>query len=97
MAPGAGGETNCVSSGLFWNDHGKEFADLVPNLGDDVKRLLVGRGSATGDFNNDGRIDLLAVDFEGPVMLLENRTENASSTGMGYLVRRSRDAFASLV
>jgi hypothetical protein len=62
-------------SGLFWNDHGKEFADLVPNLGDDVKRPLVGRGSATGDFNNDGRVDLLAVDFEGPVMLLENRTE----------------------
>jgi hypothetical protein len=35
----------------------------------------VGRGSATADFNNDGRMDLLAVDYEGPVMLLENRTQ----------------------
>jgi len=30
----------------------------------------------TADFNNDGRVDLLAVDYEGPVMLLENRTRS---------------------
>lgn len=40
-----------------------------------MQRPMVGRGSATADFNNDGRVDLLAVDFEGPAMLLENRTE----------------------
>jgi hypothetical protein len=63
-------------SGLYWNDRGRSFFDLVPGMGEDVQRPLVGRGSATGDFDNDGRIDLLAVDFEGPVMLLENRTPN---------------------
>ena len=59
---------------LFRNEQGRKFVDLVPALGPDVRRTMVGRGSATADFNNDGRIDLLAVDYEGPVMLLENRT-----------------------
>lgn len=60
---------------LFRNEVGKTFADLVPAFGEDVRRTMVGRGSATVDFNNDGRVDLLAVDFEGPVMLLENRSQ----------------------
>jgi hypothetical protein len=59
---------------LFRNENGRKFVDLVPSLGPDVQRAMVGRGSAAADFNNDGRIDLLAVDYEGPVMLLENRT-----------------------
>lgn len=60
---------------LFWNDRGRKFFDLTVQLGTDIQRPMVGRGSATADFDNDGRVDLLAVDFEGPVMLLENRTE----------------------
>lgn len=60
---------------LFWNDHGRKFSDITSGLGADIRRPMVGRGSATADFNNDGRVDLLAVDFEGPAMLLENRTE----------------------
>jgi hypothetical protein len=59
---------------LFRNESAKTFVDLVPALGQDVKRTMVGRGSATLDYNNDGRVDLLAVDYEGSVMLLENRT-----------------------
>lgn len=63
---------------LLLNDRGKAFVDVLPAQGDDVKRSMVGRGSATADFDNDGRVDLLAVDFEGPAMLLENRTESAN-------------------
>ncbi|HXJ71279.1 MAG TPA: CRTAC1 family protein, partial [Candidatus Dormibacteraeota bacterium] len=59
---------------IFQNRHGDDFVDLTPQMGRDVVRPLVGRGSATADFNNDGRIDLLALDYEGPVMLLQNRT-----------------------
>ena len=62
---------------LFWNDHGRKFRDIVPQLGTDIQRSMVGRGSATADFDNDGRVDLLAVDFEGAAMLLENRTETS--------------------
>jgi hypothetical protein len=61
---------------LFHNESGKKFVDLVPALGEGVRRTLVGRGSATADFDNDGRVDLLAVDYEGPAMLLENRTQS---------------------
>lgn len=60
---------------LFHNQKGRTFRDLVPLLGADVARPLVGRGSATGDFDNDGRLDLMAVDHEGPLMLLHNLTE----------------------
>jgi hypothetical protein len=60
---------------LLSNDHARRFIDVAAKLGQDVRRTMVGRGSATADFNNDGRVDLLAVDFEGPVMLLENRTK----------------------
>ena len=57
---------------LFRNLEGRRFVDLVPFLGDDIARPVLGRGSATGDFNRDGRTDLLVVDYEGPTMLLEN-------------------------
>lgn len=60
---------------LFRNLKGERFVDLVPVLGGDLARPLVGRGSATGDLNNDGRADLLVVDYEGPPMLLENRSQ----------------------
>lgn len=60
---------------LFWNDRGRKFFDVTPQFAESLQRPMVGRGSATADFDNDGRVDLLAVDFEGPVMLLQNRTE----------------------
>lgn len=60
---------------LMRNELGKRFTDIVPVLAPKVGRPLVGRGSATLDFDNDGRMDLLAVDFEGPVYLLKNRSQ----------------------
>ena len=59
---------------LFRNLQGKRFVDLAPVLDGDLSRRIVGRGSAAGDFNNDGHTDLLIVDFEGSPMLLENRS-----------------------
>ena len=79
---------------LLRNLSGKEFVDLVPALSVDVTRPLVGRGSATGDFNNDGRIDLLVVDFEGPVMLLENRTQSPNHWITFDLRGRAPNVFA---
>jgi len=63
---------------LLSNHRGKQFVDVVPALGIDVQRKIVGRGSATADFDNDGRMDLLAVDFEGPMILLKNRSETTN-------------------
>src|SRR5207248_3246216 len=77
QASGAGAEFRQAVQ-LFRNGRGSKFVDLVPAMGPDVQRKMVGRGSATADFDNDGRVDLLAVDYEGPVMLLENRTQTTN-------------------
>lgn len=60
---------------LLHSRGGRSFVDLVPSLPADVRRPILGRGSATGDFDNDGRIDVLVVDFEGPVRLLQNLSD----------------------
>jgi len=62
---------------LFHNESGsgqtgRRFRDLAPELGGDMNRPLLGRGLASGDFDNDGRIDFLVVDFEGAPVLMHN-------------------------
>lgn len=57
---------------LFRNEQGKQLRDLVPELGGDLARPILGRGLATGDYDNDGKMDFLVVDFEGSPMLMHN-------------------------
>lgn len=59
---------------LFRNEGGKRVTDLVPLLGGDLAKPILGRGSASGDWDNDGRMDLLAVDYEGSPLLLHNES-----------------------
>ena len=61
---------------LMRNLGGKRFEDVTPELLPEVARPMVGRGSATLDFDNDGKMDFLVVDYEGPVMLLHNRSQS---------------------
>jgi hypothetical protein len=66
---------------LFHNEaagHGRQFKDLVRQIGGDLAKPILGRGLATGDFDNDGRIDLLVVDYEGAPLLLHNSSRTAS-------------------
>ncbi len=63
---------------LFHNAHGKEFHDLVPAIGGEVAVPHLGRGLAAGDFDNDGRIDFLLVNLEGPPVLMHNETQSAN-------------------
>jgi hypothetical protein len=49
------------------------FEDHSRLLGDALMKPIVGRGLATGDFNNDGRVDVLVMDDDGPVRLLQNQ------------------------
>lgn len=60
---------------LLFNQDGQRFVDLTPQMPRDVARLLVGRGSASVDFDNDGAVDFLAVDYEGTPYLLHNKTQ----------------------
>lgn len=72
------GATLRQRSNLLWSRAGKSFVDLVPYLAPEIGKPIVGRGSAVGDVDNDGRSDLLLVDYEGPPLLLHNQTENGA-------------------
>ena len=57
---------------LLHNENGRMFRQLISTPGSELAKPLLGRGSATGDFDNDGRMDFLAVDFEGAPVLMRN-------------------------
>jgi hypothetical protein len=61
---------------LFHNraDMPATFENVSLTSGKDLLRPLVGRGLAVGDFDNDGRVDVLVVDSEGAPLLLHNET-----------------------
>lgn len=71
---------------LFHNEQGRRFTDIAPRLGEPWTRPIVGRGTARGDYDNDGRMDLLVVDYEGAPLLLHNETD----TGNHWLQVRAR-------
>ncbi|HZT44481.1 MAG TPA: CRTAC1 family protein, partial [Chthonomonadaceae bacterium] len=60
------------SAQLFHNEGGQRFTDLTAQAGPDFARKIVGRGVAVGDYDGDGREDLLVVNAEGAPLLLHN-------------------------
>ncbi|MEP6757124.1 MAG: CRTAC1 family protein [Chthonomonadales bacterium] len=65
---------------LFHNEPDKyeaksrQFVDLIPRMSGSVTKKMLGRGMATGDFDNDGKMDVLVVDYEGSPLLLHNQS-----------------------
>lgn len=59
---------------LFQNLEGKRYVNIASQLGEAWSRPIVGRGSARGDIDNDGRIDLLVVDYDGKPLLFHNQS-----------------------
>lgn len=57
---------------LYRNMGDGTFREASHEAGPDLARPIVGRGLATGDWNNDGLPDLLITDLEGAPLLLEN-------------------------
>lgn len=84
---------------LFKNEAGKRFTDLSRQAGADLQRAIVGRGLATGDFDNDGRMDALVVDADGPPLLLHNETAHVGSYLTLRLIgtRSNRNGYGALV
>lgn len=57
---------------MLQNRSGQHFEEISSALGPDFTRSIVARGTATGDYDNDGDIDILINTTAGPCKLLRN-------------------------
>jgi hypothetical protein len=57
---------------LFRNLGTKKFEDVSAKVGPAFSKPVVGRGASYGDYDNDGDLDLLITENNGPVRLLRN-------------------------
>jgi hypothetical protein len=64
-----------LPNSLYRNLGGMKFADVSATAGPSFQRPEAHRGSAFGDFNNDGRIDIAVTVLNGPPEILMNRTQ----------------------
>lgn len=76
-------------SQVFRNQGKGQFTDTSAACGPALQRPLVGRGLATGDFDNDGRVDLLLADSEGTPVLLHNEARAGHWLGLALVGKAS--------
>lgn len=76
------------------------FEDVSQRTGGSgFMKPIVGRGAAIGDYDNDGRIDVLLVDSEGTPVLLHNECQTAAHwLGLKLIGTKSnRDGYGASV
>lgn len=70
---------------LFRNDRDRTFTDVSADAGvEGMQRSW--RGLAFGDVNNDGKVDALVVDADGPPALLINETQTSDHAVLFRLI-----------
>jgi enediyne biosynthesis protein E4 len=63
---------------LFLNQGGGHFRDVAHEAGTEFATPKVARGLASGDFDNDGDVDLLMTTNQGPALLYRNDVLNGN-------------------
>jgi enediyne biosynthesis protein E4 len=61
---------------MFRNLGNGRFAEVSREMGEPLRRAGVSRGAAFGDVDDDGDLDVLVVDCNGPLRLLVNQVGN---------------------
>jgi hypothetical protein len=84
---------------LLLRNTGKKFVDVSAASGAVFQQTWVGRGMATGDLDNDGRIDAVVTTNDGPAYVLRNETATGNRWILLKLVghKSNRDAIGAEV
>jgi enediyne biosynthesis protein E4 len=84
---------------LLARNTGKGFVDVSATSGSVFREAWAGRGLATGDLNNDGRVDAVVTTNDGPAHVLMNETNNANHWIILKLTghKSNRDAMGAVV
>ena len=84
---------------IFANAGGGHFADVQVSAGPDAARPAAHRGCAFGDFDNDGRVDVVVSCLNEPAKLLRNVSDRRQHWFEVLLSGRSsnRDAIGAIV
>ncbi len=72
---------------LFGNIRTGRYGDLSETAGPFFKRRVVARGAATGDYNNDGAVDILVTCCGDVPVLLRNDSQIASTKNNWVKIR----------
>jgi hypothetical protein len=76
---------------LLQNRGAGRFEDVTARAGAALAQSEIGRGAAFGDVDNDGDVDVLVGNNNGPTRLLVNRTERRHWIGLRLTNAAGRD------
>jgi hypothetical protein len=88
-----------LPNGLFHNLGDLTFEDWSAHVGTDFSRPAAHRGASFGDLNNDGKIDIVVSNINGPPQILINRSTTPNHWIILNLVgtRSNRDGLGTKI